>query len=93
MKVRWDDHRSGTVLTLEGELVSEDTDVLRRRCEDRIDGDARWIVDLRSLDRIDSAGIETLLWLSELVQRSSGQLRFVRGEGQPGADRRLAMHN
>ncbi len=99
MRMSWEDHRSGTVLTIEGEFVSEDMDVFRRRCEDRLVPGVRWIMDLRSLERIDSSGIESLLWLSESVQRSGGQLRVVGGEGQPAAalhvtrvEYRLAVH-
>lgn len=100
MKMQWEDHRSGTVLSLTGELVSEDVDVLRRRCDERLAADTRLIVDLRDLDRIDSAGLEALLWLHEAVQRLGGQFRIVRGGGQPTAamqvtrvDRKLAMHD
>ncbi len=99
MKMQWEDHRSGTVLSLEGELLAADVDVVRRRCEDRLEGGARLILDLRKLERIDSAGLEALLWLHESVQRLGGQVRIVRGGGQTAAamhvtrvDRRMAVH-
>ena len=100
MKMNWEDHRSGTVLSLTGELLSEDVDVLRRRCEERLVADARLILDIRELERIDSSGLETLLWLHEAVKQLGGQFRVVRGGGQPVAamqvtriDRRLSMHD
>ncbi|MCP4759195.1 MAG: STAS domain-containing protein [Planctomycetes bacterium] len=99
MKMQWEHHRSGTVLSLSGEFVSEDTDVLRRRCEERLETGTRLIIDLRELDRIDSAGLEALLWLQESLHRLAGQLRLVRGEGQVAAalhvtriDRQLSAH-
>ncbi len=100
MKMQWEDHRSGTVLALEGELLLADVDVVRRRCEERLEAGARLILDLRQLDRVDSAGLETLLWLHESVQRLGGQFRVVRGGGQAAAamhvtrvDRRMAVHD
>ncbi|MDP7029539.1 MAG: STAS domain-containing protein [Phycisphaerales bacterium] len=100
MKMNWEDHRSGTVLSLEGELLAADVDVVRRRCEERLEPGARLILDLRHLDRIDSAGLESLLWLHDSMQRLGGQVRVVRAGGQTAAamhvtrvERRLAMHD
>ncbi len=85
MKMQWEHHRSGTVLSIAGELVADDIDVLRRRCEERLETGTRLIIDLRELDRIDSAGLESLLWLQDSLHRLAGQLRLVRGEGQVAA--------
>jgi anti-anti-sigma factor len=99
MKMHWEEHRSGTVLALAGELLADDTDVLRRRCDERLQAGIRLVLDIRELDRIDSAGLEAVLWLHESIQRFGGQLRLVRGDGQPSSamyvtrvDRKLAMH-
>ena len=99
MKIHWEEHRSGTVLALAGELLADDTDVLRRRCDERLQAGIRLVLDIRELDRIDSAGLEAVLWLHESIQRFGGQLRLVRGDGQPSSamyvtrvDRKLAMH-
>jgi anti-anti-sigma factor len=99
MNLQWEDHRSGTVVHLSGELVADDVDVLRRRCEERVSHGLRLIVDIRNCDRVDSAGLEALLWLHDRVQGVGGQFRLVRGGGQPAdavqvtrLDRRLAVH-
>ena len=99
MKIDWEDHRSGTVLTLSGELLADDVDVMRRRCEDRLVSGLRLVMDIRALERIDSAGLDALLWLHETVGRSAGQFRLVRGDGQPAVslratrlERRLPVH-
>jgi len=99
MKMQWEEHRSGIVLSLAGELLSDDTDVLRRRCEERLQAGIRLVLDMRELDRLDSAGLETALWLHESIQRLGGQLRVVCGDGQPASamyvtriDRKLAVH-
>ncbi|MDP6986624.1 MAG: STAS domain-containing protein [Phycisphaerales bacterium] len=99
MKMHWEEHRSGTVLSIAGELLADDTDVLRRRCDERLGAGIRLVLDIRELDRIDSAGLEAVLWLHESIQRFGGQLRVVSGEGQPSAamyvtriDRKLAVH-
>ncbi len=99
MNIDWEDHRSGTVLRLTGELVAEAVDTLRRACADRLTTAPRLVLDLRMLERVDSAGLEALLWLSEEVTRRAGQLRIVRPGGQPQAalhatriERHMAMH-
>lgn len=99
MKISWEEHRSGTVLCLEGELVVEVVDGLRREAVDRLGAGPRLVLDVRSLERIDSAGLESLLWLSEEITRRGGQLRVIRPTGQPLAalqatriERRMAMH-
>lgn len=99
MKIDWEDHRSGTVLRLQGELVVEAVDGLRREAADRLGAGPRLVLDVRTLERIDSAGLEALLWLSEEVTRRGGQFRIIRPGGQPLAalqatriERRMAMH-
>lgn len=99
MKMHWEEHRSGTVLTIAGELLVDDTDVMRRRCDERVQTGSRIVLDMRELKRIDSAGLEAILWLHESLQRAGGQLRVVRADGQAWAamlvtqvDRKLTMH-
>ena len=100
MKMHWEEHRSGTVLMITGELLADDTDVLRRRCDERIQTGSRIVLDMGELSRIDSAGLEAILWLHESLQRAGGHLRVVRGDGQPWAamsvtqiDRKLTVHS
>jgi len=99
MKIDWEEHRSGTVLKLTGGLVAVAVDSLRRACGEHLGAGPRLVLDLRSLERVDSAGLEGMLWLSEEVTRRGGELRVVRPGGQPQAalhatriERHLAMH-
>ena len=99
MKIEWEDHRSGTVLRLTGELVADAVDALRRSCTERLGAAPRLVLDLRTLERVDSAGFEAMLWLSEEITRRGGQLRLVRPGGQPQAalhatriEKHMAMH-
>ena len=99
MKMEWEQHRSGTVVTLSGDVVSEDMDVFKRRFEEQLQQGMRLVVDLRTVDRVDSACLEGLLWLHEYMQHKTGQLRVVVGNGQPfhamrvtRVDRQFATH-
>jgi len=99
MKMEWEQHRSGTVVSISGDVVADDMDVFRRQCESQLCDGIRIVMDLREVDRLDSAALEGMLWLHESVQRLGGQLRVVAGGGQPTAamhvtrvDRRLSMH-
>ena len=99
MKIEWEDHRSGTVLRVSGELVTDAIDGLRRACNDKLGAGPRLVFDMRTLERVDSAGLEWLLWIAEEVTRRGGQFRLVRPGGQPLAalhatriERRMAMH-
>jgi anti-anti-sigma factor len=99
MKMDWEDHRSGTVLRLQGEFVADVVDSFRREIADRLGAGPRLVFDVRSVERLDSAGLEALLWLSEEITRRGGQLRVIRPSGQPLAalqvtriERRMAMH-
>ena len=100
MKLQWESHRSGTVVQIAGELVSDDVDVLRRRCEEQMTSGIRLIADLRECERVDSAGLEALLWMNDHVQGFGGHFRLVLGGGQPAAavevtrlNRRVPVHN
>ena len=99
MKLQWESHRSGTVVQIAGELVSDDVDVLRRRCEEHITPGIRLIADLRECERLDSAGLEALLWMNDHVHGFGGHFRLVLGGGQPEAaitvtrlNRRVPVH-
>jgi anti-sigma B factor antagonist len=78
MKLSYEDHNAVSVLTLSGELTSDQADSFRRSCQDRFQANIRDIVlDLEHLSLIDSTGLESLLWLSEELGDRSGQLRLV----------------
>ena len=78
MKMHFEEHRSAVVLRLEGEFTHEDVDVFRRRCQEWLERNVgAWIVDGSAMERIDSAGLESLLWLADELRRAAGRLRLA----------------
>ncbi|MDG2200163.1 MAG: STAS domain-containing protein [Phycisphaerales bacterium] len=79
MKMHFEEHRSAIVLRLEGECTHEDVDGFRRRCQEWLArGGGSYIIDGEAMGRIDSAGLEALLWFAEEIRRASGRLRLAR---------------
>lgn len=78
MKLSHEDQHGLTVLTLKGELASNETDRFRRAALERIEARARdFVLDLSELDNIDSRGLESLLWLQEQCDERLGQVRLA----------------
>lgn len=78
MKLSYEDHDRITVLTVSGELTSDQTDSIRRACLDRLASGIRDVVlDLEYLTLLDSSGLELLLWLVDELSEHAGQLRLV----------------
>jgi anti-sigma B factor antagonist len=79
MKLSYEDHAAITVLTVSGELTSDQADAFRRACEDRFEAGIRDVVmNLEHLALVDSAGLELMLWLIDETSRRHGQLRLVK---------------
>ncbi len=79
MKLSYEDHNEITVLTLSGELTSDQADAFRRACNERFTRGVRDVlVDVQHLNHIDSAGLELLIWLKDEAGVHGGQLRLVR---------------
>ncbi|MGI9014847.1 MAG: STAS domain-containing protein [Phycisphaerales bacterium] len=78
MKFSFEDHGPTTVLTLSGQLTSDQADSFRRGCIERFAQGVRNVVlNLEHLTLIDSAGLEMLLWLRDELSTHQGQLRLV----------------
>lgn len=78
MKLSHEDQHELTVLTLKGDLASDETDRFRRAALERIDARTRdFVLDLESLDGVDSQGLESLLWLQEQCEERLGQVRLA----------------
>lgn len=100
MKMEWEQHKRGAVLHLTGEFTIDDTESMRRRCRQWVDeANTGLIVECGSLDRLDSAGLDALLWLQEELDRRGLAMRIVNLGGQPGIamsvtrlDRRFQMN-
>jgi anti-sigma B factor antagonist len=67
-----------TIFTLRGEVTIDYIDQLRQEAQDRLDGDGRdFVLDLSEVEFIDSAGLETLIWLQEQAEEQLGQVRLA----------------
>ncbi|MFK7960025.1 MAG: STAS domain-containing protein [Phycisphaerales bacterium] len=79
MTIEIEDHGDTSVIRLTGGLTMDHTDALRRQCDERIASGMRSaVLDLELLDGADSEGLETLLWLDDLVGAAGGRLRLAR---------------
>lgn len=79
MKVSFEDHDQITVLTMSGALTADQQDSFRRVCEERFDAGIRDVVlDIEHLGRVDSIGLEMMLWLQDEVVTRFGRLKLVK---------------
>lgn len=79
MKLSYEDHARTTVLTMSGEFTADQADSFRRNCQERFaNGICDIVIDMENLRLIDSAGLESLLWLRDETIQHGGQLRLVK---------------
>lgn len=79
MKLSYEDHRSISVITISGELTADQVDTFRRSCQERFtNGITDIVLDLEYLTFVDSAGLESLLWIIDEGSARGGQLRLVK---------------
>ncbi|MCH2132430.1 MAG: STAS domain-containing protein [Phycisphaerales bacterium] len=84
MKMEWEQHKRGAVMHLSGELTIDDAESMRRRCRQWIDGaDTGLVVECSALERLDSAGLDAMLWLQEELDRCGLPMRIADLCGQP----------
>lgn len=75
MKISYEDKGPVTVLSIRGDLSVDEADRFQRETLQRMDSDIRdFVLDLESLDFIDSRGLETLLWLQDKCAELLGQV-------------------
>ena len=75
MKISYEDKGPVTVLAIRGDLSVEETDRFQRETLQKMNEDIRdFVLDLESLDFIDSRGLESLLWLQEKCNELLGQV-------------------
>ena len=78
MKISYEDKGPVTILSIAGDLSYEETDRFQRETLQRFDQNARdFVLDLESLDFIDSRGLESLLWLQDKCNDLLGQVRLA----------------
>ena len=78
MKIAYEDKGPVTVLSIRGDLSLDETDRFQRETLQRMDQQVRdFVLDLESLDFIDSRGLESLLWLQDKCNELLGQVRIA----------------
>jgi anti-anti-sigma factor len=79
MPVRCEEYNQVCVLSVDGDLTSENASALRTASEERINNRqvVDFIVDLEKSGFIDSEGLETLLWLKRRSDDLFGQAKLV----------------
>lgn len=78
MKISYEDNGPVTVFSIAGDLSVDEADRFQREALQRFDQNVRdFVLDLESLDFIDSRGLETLLWLQEKCTELLGQIRLA----------------
>lgn len=78
MKLSYVDKGPVTVVAIQGDLSVDETDRFQKETLERIEKDARdFVLDLESLQFIDSSGLEALLWLQEKCSELLGQVRLA----------------
>lgn len=78
MKIAYEDHGPVSIFSIAGDLSVDEADRFQREALQRIDQDVRdFVLDLASLDFIDSRGLESLLWLQDKCNELLGQVRLA----------------
>lgn len=78
MKISYEDNGPVTVFSIAGDLSVDEADRFQREALQRFDKNVRdFVLDLESLDFIDSRGLETLLWLQDKCTELLGQIRLA----------------
>ena len=81
MKAPLNDLRQISVIKLRTELTADHGDQFRAQALSRMEDQVRDIVlDMTSLEVIDSQGLENLLWLQETCAEKLGQVRLANGQ-------------
>lgn len=84
MKMNWEQHKSGAVLRLTGEFTIDDSESMRRRCRQWMEeASTGLVIECSELERLDSSGLETLIWLQEELERRGLSMRIASLNGQP----------
>jgi anti-sigma B factor antagonist len=78
LKLTHEDYDHLTVLTLHGDLTADHVAALRQAAQQRLEQKKNdFVLDLREVEFVDSAGLEALLWLQEQSGERLGQVRLA----------------
>ena len=75
MKLSWEEHDQVSVLILGGDFVAGDVEAFRKSVRESFEGQTRdFVLEMSTLEFIDSAGLESLIWMQDLVAEQLGQV-------------------
>jgi anti-sigma B factor antagonist len=78
MTISYEDKGPVTVFSIDGDLSVDEADRFQREALQRFEENVRdFVLDLGSLDFIDSRGLESLLWLQDKCNELLGQVRLA----------------
>lgn len=81
MKLKYEDHDKISIVSIDGDMTTDHVDSFRRTVGERINRGTRdFVLQVQGLTFIDSAGLESLLWLQEAAAEHLGQIRLVAPE-------------
>ncbi|MAE60599.1 MAG: hypothetical protein CMJ49_04480 [Planctomycetaceae bacterium] len=78
MKVSHESYEDVTVVAVKGEITLDEISPLKQLLDEQLARDARdFVLDLTEVPFIDSAGLESMLWLQDQAGEKLGQVRIV----------------
>jgi anti-anti-sigma factor len=78
MKLTHEQHDHIAVLGMTGDLTLDEIEPLKRMANERMAANTcDFVLDISGVEFIDSAGLETLLWLQDQAGERLGQVRLV----------------
>jgi len=78
VKINFEDYDQMTVMNLKGDMSGGEADRFRRSALERFDARVRdFVLDLETIEAIDSQGLESLLWLQDQASERLGQVRLA----------------
>ena len=78
MNITAESHLAAVVFTITGELSVDEVDHFKRTIKEMLhDAPSDVILDCSGLDLVDSAGLESLLWLTDELDKQGKKLRFA----------------
>lgn len=81
MKLKYEDHDKISIVSIDGDMTTDDVDSFRRTVTERINKGTRdFVLQVAGMTFIDSAGLESLLWMQEAAAEHLGQIRLVAPE-------------
>ena len=78
MNITFESHQAAIVFCITGDLTTDDADNFKRTVQEHLANTSRNIIlDCSELGLVDSVGLESLLWLSDELNRTEKKLRFA----------------